>query len=405
MTLGSQTPRPNAGRKFMSSRRRGRFPWTYLLMAVAFIAAVCLGAYLIDWNQGSTGGATGGSEGPPPPGADAAVLGVDHREPRDGSSRPPSASSPDREEAAPNPRGVTPPSATAATRSTPPTSPTDADADAAAAAARLPATGDYARDTSDSASRQMQEGFALIDEGETLEARRRLSGLLFKSADGLSADDAATIRNRLAEVNANLVFSDRITPGDPLVAQYEVQPGDRLVRIADHFNVPYPFIEAINNTPASRLRAGQKIKLIRGPFHARVSKRDFRLDTYLEEPGGNPIYISSFSVGLGKDDSTPPGLWKCEAGKKVVNPDWGNPRGREYFAPDDPKNPLGEFWIGLTGIDEQTIGRLSYGIHGTIEPDSIGKQSSMGCIRLADGDIEQLYSMLEDGHSLVEVVE
>jgi lipoprotein-anchoring transpeptidase ErfK/SrfK len=70
---------------------------------------------------------------------------------------------------------------------------------------------------------------------------------------------------------------------------------------------------------------------------------------------------------------------------------------------DDPKNPLGEFWIGLEGVDGNAVGQESYGIHGTIEPDSIGKMASLGCIRMLNDDVAVLYEMLVEGKSIVVV--
>jgi lipoprotein-anchoring transpeptidase ErfK/SrfK len=66
---------------------------------------------------------------------------------------------------------------------------------------------------------------------------------------------------------------------------------------------------------------------------------------------------------------------------------------------------LGGYWIGLTGTEGQALGKMSYGIHGTIDPDSIGKQSSMGCIRLRHDDIEMVYEMMVEGKSMVVVRE
>jgi lipoprotein-anchoring transpeptidase ErfK/SrfK len=39
----------------------------------------------------------------------------------------------------------------------------------------------------------------------------------------------------------------------------------------------------------------------------------------------------------------------------------------------------------------------SYGIHGTIDPNSIGKAESRGCIRLRNQDVEEVYDMLAVG--------
>ena len=64
---------------------------------------------------------------------------------------------------------------------------------------------------------------------------------------------------------------------------------------------------------------------------------------------------------------------------------------------------MGEFWIGLSGTDGQAVGKTSYGIHGTIDPSSIGKQESMGCIRMKNEDVAQVFEMLVEGKSTVTV--
>ena len=81
-----------------------------------------------------------------------------------------------------------------------------------------------------------------------------------------------------------------------------------------------------------------------------------------------------------------------------------NPRdAREQYEPNDPANPIGEFWIGLTGQGE-SANFTSYGIHGTIDPDSIGGDESMGCVRLANGDIDIVYELLAEHISRVMIV-
>ena len=74
---------------------------------------------------------------------------------------------------------------------------------------------------------------------------------------------------------------------------------------------------------------------------------------------------------------------------------------KRVIPPDDPKNPLGEHWIGLKGIDGDAVGREGYGIHGTIEPEAIGKAVSLGCVRMQNRDVEFLYKLLLPGHSTV----
>ena len=54
-----------------------------------------------------------------------------------------------------------------------------------------------------------------------------------------------------------------------------------------------------------------------------------------------------------------------------------------------PNNPVGLVWIDLTAP--------SYGIHGTPEPENIGKTESHGCIRLTNWDAVDLASMVRPG--------
>ena len=157
-------------------------------------------------------------------------------------------------------------------------------------------------------------------------------------------------------------------------------------------------------TDAKKLRAGQTLKVVHGPFNLVVTKGKFTMDVYLGPPAqAGSMYITTFPVGLGKNDSTPTGTWTCEAGKKIINPTYFSPRGEGVIDADDPKNPLGERWIGLAGIDGHALGKSSYGIHGTIDETSIGKQESMGCIRMHNADVEMVFDMVVDGKSIVVV--
>ncbi len=54
-----------------------------------------------------------------------------------------------------------------------------------------------------------------------------------------------------------------------------------------------------------------------------------------------------------------------------------------------PNNPVGLVWIDLTAP--------SYGIHGTPQPDAIGKTESHGCVRLTNWDAVDLASMVRPG--------
>ncbi len=257
--------------------------------------------------------------------------------------------------------------------------------------------------TSADVAARLTEGMSQLDRGDTIAGRTTLSSLLLGSVDQLAAADADRIRERLADLNAELVFSPTVVPDDPATSSYRVQPGDLLGSIARRANVPYPLLEMINGIDARRMRADQNLKLLNGPIHARVDKSSFVMDVYLIGTDGQPVFLAAFPVGLGVDGNTPLGQWTVANGK-VTNPDWRNPQTNEYFPANDPDNPIGEYWIPITGVDGDAVGRTGFGIHGTTDPESIGRNLSMGCVRLADADIALVYHMLSPHGSTIDIV-
>lgn len=252
-------------------------------------------------------------------------------------------------------------------------------------------------------------GYEAIEQNRLVDARRLLSEALMdeRTAPG----DKSSLRTQIATLNDRLLFSPTIASDDPLASRYVIEPGDALSRISRKTgaNVDWRFIQRINQiSDPRRIRVGQTLKIIKGPFHAVVDKSDYRMDVYAEIPasaGGGVVFVRSFPVGLGELDSTPTGEWIVREDSKLVNPHWVNPRTGERFGADNPENPIGERWIGLQGTDADTTALSGYGIHGTIEPSSIGQQRSMGCVRLLDEDVNIVYELLAEGVSRVAIVE
>jgi lipoprotein-anchoring transpeptidase ErfK/SrfK len=59
--------------------------------------------------------------------------------------------------------------------------------------------------------------------------------------------------------------------------------------------------------------------------------------------------------------------------------------GHKLILPPGPNNPVGVAWIGLD--------KTGYGIHGTPNPEQIGRTESHGCFRLANWDAEYLLKL------------
>lgn len=256
-------------------------------------------------------------------------------------------------------------------------------------------------------------------QNKLLDVRTQLNTILLDPRT--SARDREGLRTWIARLNNDLVFSPTVFPGDTLSQTYTVVSGDNLARITRKTGaVAEPALLARVNRLANpnALRVGQSLKVVRGPFHAVVSKSAFRMDVYAgpvpspssldtrglpdgAEPGWT--YIASYPVGLGKDSGTPIANFIVKE-NKLINPTWANPRTGEKFAADDPKNPIGERWIGLAGMDEKSKGFEKYGIHGTIESESIGAEMSMGCVRMRETDVEVVYELLIPKVSVVKIV-
>lgn len=255
--------------------------------------------------------------------------------------------------------------------------------------------------------RVISEAERFVRENKPLEARSVLNRPLVRGR--LTEQQAATARSFLTALNEDLFFSPRVLPGDPLTLSYQIAPGDSLARIESRQGLAcdWRLIQRVNRiSDPRRIRVGQRLKLVRGPFHAVVDKTDFRMDVFAGPPGVRDewTYIRSFPVGLGEFDGTPIGTFVVRADSKLINPYWVNPRTGDRFEADDPENPIGERWIGLEGVGS-AASFLGYGIHGTIDPDSIGRSRSMGCVRMRDGDVEVVYEMLIEGISEVEIRE
>ena len=177
----------------------------------------------------------------------------------------------------------------------------------------------------------------------------------------------------------------------PEKIEHVVQPGDYLGKLAATYNTPVALIAKANNIQGANIRVGETLRLLDGNAHAfalTVSKS--RNDMLVTLDGK---FFKRYRVSTGENAKTPAGAFKIV--DKIAQPAWHKPGGKA-IPYGDPENLLGTHWLALD--------LPGYGIHGTWEPDSIGKQTSAGCIRLLNPDVEELYTILPKG-TLVTIVE
>jgi len=250
------------------------------------------------------------------------------------------------------------------------------------------------------ASQRIQQANAMIA-SDPIRARAELTRLLDSNA--LSATERTQAYASINNLATALFFSPKIVPGDIASQSYVVKKGDSLARIAsrEKLGVDWRFIQRINGMASEKaLRSDMHLKLAHGPFDGEVVKADYRFNVY-NGTGSERVMVASFPCGVGTNDSTPVGTFKVRAGSKLIDPEWCNPRTGEKFKSNDPKNPIGERWIGLQGTTPDTAKFTGYGIHGTVDPQSIGKQMSMGCVRLADAEVQVVYELIGESSTIV----
>ncbi|MGA1223907.1 MAG: L,D-transpeptidase family protein [Phycisphaerales bacterium] len=247
---------------------------------------------------------------------------------------------------------------------------------------------------------KLQEGLGLAA-SEPVKARLLLSqALLGGTLDEAQSRQAA---DALSHLSAQLFLTPVYNANDPICTQYTIQPNDSLEKIVrkNKLGCDWRLVARLNNIKNPRaIQVGKRLKLPNGPFSAVVSKRDYRL--YLCVGSGDErVVVASLAVGLGEANGTPSGAFKVRSNSKLINPEWIHPVTGQRFEADDPANPIGEYWLGLEGIESSNSALLGYGIHGTIDPDSIGHDRSLGCVRLLADDVALVWEALAEGSEVV----
>jgi lipoprotein-anchoring transpeptidase ErfK/SrfK len=113
--------------------------------------------------------------------------------------------------------------------------------------------------------------------------------------------------------------------------------------------------------------------------------------------GKNEAVIAVYPASIGSEEKpAPSGSHKVRAvapnPNYTYNPDYAfkGVKAKEKFEiKPGPNNPVGSTWIDLS-VE-------SFGIHGTPEPEKVGKAYSQGCVRLTNWDVEELSKMVEKG--------
>jgi lipoprotein-anchoring transpeptidase ErfK/SrfK len=183
-----------------------------------------------------------------------------------------------------------------------------------------------------------------------------------------------TAMNAAAPVSTTL--KDPNEDGAPLVFLVDQrQPGWLLVDLPVRPNGSKGWIEA------------SLVRVTVDPYRVVVERKAHQLTLY---QNNQPAFRAPVGIGT-SETPTPGGVFYI----------------KELLQPPSPNGPYGPFAFGLSGYSDVLKsfagGNGVIGLHGTNEPQYVGKDVSHGCIRLYNSDILRLVQLLPLG-TPVEVV-
>jgi lipoprotein-anchoring transpeptidase ErfK/SrfK len=221
----------------------------------------------------------------------------------------------------------------------------------------------------------LQQAMALKAAGKLADARALLQPL---AAVTNASDKALAL---IGELNTQIIFTGASAPEK---VDYTIVAGDSLGKLAKKFGTTIELIKRANGLGGDVIQIDNRLRIYQAKFIVEVSKSANTLTVT-----DNGRFFKRYRVGTGQFNRTPVGDFTIKS--RVEKPPWYRPDGR-VIPFGDPENVLGTHWLGLN------VPR--YGIHGTWETNSIGKQSSAGCIRLLNDDVAELFLLLPLGTSV-----
>ncbi len=197
------------------------------------------------------------------------------------------------------------------------------------------------------------------------------------------------IETKLAAVNITLLLSPRPMPEK---VDYVIKRGDSLGLIANRFGTTTELIQTINMiSNPNMIKIGDRLRVFTGKFELVANKTTHDMVVMM-----NGQFFKRYKVGTGVFGKTPVGTFVVR--EKIPEPTWWPPDGREVpFG--HPDNILGTRWMSVRATGDTPDVR-GYGIHGTWEPDSVGKASSAGCLRMINAEVQELFTYIPVGTPL-----
>ena len=209
---------------------------------------------------------------------------------------------------------------------------------------------------------------------ESMTEKAKLEWLGYSSVEEALAEKYHTSPRTLRRLNPAAEFSAGSQITVPAVRPAELAAGS-----ADNWDGALDTLSVAKTQPAAA-------KVV-------VDKSDLAVRAY--DAAGK--LIAHFPATIGSEhDPLPIGEWKINGVAKLppfnYNPQlfWdAKASDTKAKVPPGPNGPVGVAWLDLS--------KDHYGIHGTPEPEMIGRTQSHGCIRLTNWDAAKLAQMVRPG--------
>ena len=212
------------------------------------------------------------------------------------------------------------------------------------------------------------EAQVYLRQNDLVEATRRLPP--WRNRMELNPSQKEKLNLLLSQLAGTVVYSTQHSLEEP----YAVGSGETLDSIAQQFQVPTILLQRINGIDdPNSLTPGQKLKVIRGPFAAKVDLTHNELT--LEVDG---CYAGRFPITVENGAIIPTG--DHEVLRKEANPQYYDEGSQKVLAGDYPTNPYGGYAVHLDG---------GIVLHGSGGPG--------GSIGLSPRDSEDIYGILSVG--------
>ncbi len=228
---------------------------------------------------------------------------------------------------------------------------------------------------------------ALLEKGQVAEQQEEyeIARRFYEEAmaDPDCGDALPLVENRLGGVFIKLIT----TPHEMAEKiDYAIASGDRIARLSNKYKTTDDLITVANNiSNPNNIKIGDRLRILNNAkFKITVNRKENWLLVTM-----NGKFFKRYIVGTGRYNRTPPGTFKIV--EKQKNPSWWKDNKEIPFG--DKENILGTRWMELQAIGT-TPPAKGYGIHGTWDNTSLGSQSSAGCIRMDNRDVEELFTYI-----------